>query len=480
MHNPSTTYSRKRGLFVALLITLVWVPLPHGGERFWEIGPVAIISFLLLAIWSLHQWRSKSELPTIITMNRVPLALLLLWLLYVLFQTIPLSPDWLAWLSPHSADLKNSVPFHSPYTATGLSIDPGSTLKEFIKYTSYVTLFFLSLVLTDTRKRLITLAATLFLTGTALTLYSLINHYGEGVISLNQSIPPWGDPWSEAVRGTFSHRNHFAGFLEITIPLGICLLLVSIKNFKAKLRPNNRSSNLLNFITSPRLLLLGAVILMIIALFDTASRGGTGAFFIAITGTAILFSLLKRRKVIATNNILAIISIALILPHMSAEGGLGDRLEERGFSPNGRDLMTTAITSIISDFPTFGSGAGTYPYIQHKYKNSELGVSPMSKRAHNDYLELICDQGIPGIFLLGTALFLFFLRIISGVRKRRDHLMRGLLFGSVTGITSIMLHAAFEFNFQIPANAIYFWVLVSIGILATTLESANHRREPVR
>ncbi len=477
LRKSSTGTPRNHALFRALLVLLIWAPFPHGGERFWEIGPIAVVSFLLLAIWSLQQWKSRSALPRIIIDNQTPLLLLLLWLVFILLQTISLPMDWLSELRPEISTNQGLGQFDGLNLVSALSIDPGSTLLELIKYASYSTLFFLTLVLTDTRKRLKELALTLFLTGLALSLYSLFNHYTKGALSLNESIPPWINHWDKATRGTFSHTNHFAGFLEMTISLGIGLLLA---NFKPLLKHANSQQvilSLIDFFMSLRTLHLLAILVMIVTLYLTASRGGNGAFVGSFLLVSVLFFILKKKS---SNRIWvfpSIVAVLLLASISSMGGGLPDRLTNHGFGPNGRDLMTTAVYEIATEFPIFGSGAGTYPYYQYRYKEPDLGTNPMSKRAHNDYLETLTDQGIIGTFLLGSSLLLFLFRILSGIRNRQDKFMQGLLFGSCIGVTSVLFHSLVEFNFRIPANAIYFWVLIAIGMLASSIDSerARHR-----
>jgi hypothetical protein len=48
--------------------------------------------------------------------------------------------------------------------------------------------------------------------------------------------------------------------------------------------------------------------------------------------------------------------------------------------------------------------------------------------------------------------------------------MRGLSFASIMGIVSIMIHSSVDFNLQIPANTMYFMVLLALGWVALYLE----------
>ena len=460
-----------KDLFIALLATLVWAPLPHGGERFWEIGPVAAVSFLLLAIWSFRQWRSNAPLPPVVRNNRLPLMLLVAWLLYVLFQAIPLPFDMLKSLSPHAAELKATVAFADAVPPDSLSIDPGSTLVEFIKYASYIALFFLALVLTDSRKRLTVLALTLFFTGLALSFYSIFNHYTNGLLSFNQPLPPWGAPGSRSVRGTYSQYNYFAGLLELTIPVGIGLVVAHVKPGPNRWSLRTIMTDVIDVLFSRLTVYLFFTGLMVSTLLLTTSRGGNGAFFISFLLITLYFMVSaptedsSNRRKLTVSFIIATIVVSAI----SSASLLTARLEKQGLQDSGRSLMWSSAYTIVSLYPIWGSGPGTYPQLQESYKNPRLGTSQMWKHAHSDYLELYSDQGTVGFTLLGLFVFFSFVTILSGIRKRRDPLELGLLFAAATGVLSSLIHATAELNFHLPANAIYFWILLAIGLVSSSM-----------
>jgi len=63
--------------------------------------------------------------------------------------------------------------------------------------------------------------------------------------------------------------------------------------------------------------------------------------------------------------------------------------------------------NLIKDFPTLGTGLGTYEYAFPKYKTIRRQV--LYNHTHNDYLELMSDTGITGFFIViaGAAYYLF-------------------------------------------------------------------------
>jgi hypothetical protein len=60
------------------------------------------------------------------------------------------------------------------------------------------------------------------------------------------------------------------------------------------------------------------------------------------------------------------------------------------------------------------------------------------------------------------------------IHETPGHVRSGALFASLTGMLAMLIHSLVEFNFQIPANALYFWVLAGTGLAATRLGHAEN------
>ena len=48
-----------------------------------------------------------------------------------------------------------------------------------------------------------------------------------------------------------------------------------------------------------------------------------------------------------------------------------------------------------------------------------------------------------------------------------------MLFGVNVATTALLIHGLVDFNFHIPANAAYFFVLLGLGMAATSVEPAG-------
>jgi O-antigen ligase len=464
-------YHVNRRTYNALLIIAFILPWPHGGEIMWQYLIFCISIFSLCVIYFVNSNNNQKNINNnslVFKSVKTPLILLGIWLLFQIFQAIPLPPYLTYGLSNI---VENKLTSNNWQT---ISIALNVTLIEIIKHASYITVFILTLLLVNTKQRILNLANTLFFSSAIIALYSLINHYSHGAFSIINSIPPWTIAWEKSTHGTFSYQNHYASFLTLTIPLAYGLIYS-----KTKKKPNYKINaynvtKVIGLIMSINGLYVVCCFLMIITLFKTASRGGNTIFIVSITITylCVLFQQKKSINEKLTKIGLLIISV-LVISVLVLTFGLSDslnkRLKEQGYTPNGRDLMHKTTLAIIQERPLVGTGAGTYPILQHKYKSPLLGNTSMSKRAHNDYLELLSNQGIIGFTLLASAIFLLFIRLLQGLKKIKNktninNKLYGLQVACFCSVLAIILHSIVDFNFHLPVNTIYFLLIFAIGI----------------
>lgn len=459
-------------VFIALLVTVFILPWPHGGEIVWQYLLFCISIFGLATIYFINTAKQNNiNRPfSALTNIKTPLVILGVWLLYQVIQVIPLPIN----LSNIAEQNLNSTNWQT------ISIAPNITLIEILKHTSYITVFVLALLLLNTKQRILILANTLFIGSAIIALYSLVNHYTHGAFDLVSSIPPWTISWERAAHGTFSYQNHYASFLTLTIPLGFGLIYANLKNNNKQVGSNNWGK-LIDLVSSINGLYLLCLFIMFTALFKTASRGGNSIFVIsmAITFVCVLLQQNKSKKEKTKHLLLLVLSLLTIGTALIASGitdSLTKRLESQGYNPNGRDLMHKTALAIIQERPLVGAGAGTYPALQHKFKSPLLGNSAMSKRAHNDYLELLSNQGVIGFSLLAMPTLWLYWLLFKGLRKtrsRRSANVNGLQIASFCSVTAILLHSLADFNFHLPVNAVYFYLVLAIGIQAQQLKSKN-------
>jgi O-antigen ligase len=129
--------------------------------------------------------------------------------------------------------------------------------------------------------------------------------------------------------------------------------------------------------------------------------------------------------------------------------------------------------------PILGVGLGAYETAFPIY--SESDGSLRVPQAHNEYLQVAADAGIVGILIALWFIVAIFRTVSRGVRSR-DPLLAGLALGSGGGIFAMLVHSMFDFNLQIPSNALLFLLLVAVAanVARKRRELRATRRRPRR
>ena len=266
--------------------------------------------------------------------------------------------------------------------------------------------------------------------------------------------------------GTYLNRNHFAGYICMVIPLAFGLLIsrftssglpVSMKRHAKAAEPQSY------FFTS--LLLAFVIMIMITALFLSLSRGGIITFSVSIIAFLIIIAV----KMFLTNRgkdigiILLVLSITFVFLIWIGLDPVLHRLSD--FSDPSRLIIYQDTINMAKDFPIFGTGLGTFPTIYRKYKT--LDNQFLYPHAHNDYLELLSDQGLAGFLIVMIGIVLFFWKIMPMWWKRRDPYVNGVVLGGICGIIAILVHSLVDFNLHIPANALFLSII--LGLICNTV-----------
>jgi len=283
--------------------------------------------------------------------------------------------------------------------------------------------------------------------------------FSESLIGIYQSIY-----LGELSTGTYINRNHFAGFIELTVFL---LIGYSLAQRNYELDKHDNKSYFKDLLSSDRIFKQITLILVIsfvaIALFTSQSRMAIFSFL----ATAVLMYLLIRRysRESPAERIIIAFGIFMTLCYVffiSFYPIIRRFVETIGEAP-GRTHIWKDSLRIVYDFPIFGTGLDTFRYIYPKYKTLE--IASRINFAHNDYIQLLVETGIIGFVLILIPLYILIrvsLQKISFYISNKDYFAAYIRLGALCGIFSILIHSLVDFNLHIPANAIYFSLLIGI------------------
>lgn len=435
----------ERSLIAALLVFLVLIPLPLGSNRLWAMASIAILVGVIGCAWGIGVWLGKIS-PSKAMKPGLPLFFLLLAVqLWVAIQ----------WLF-------------------GISADPAATALSLIQGVSYSLLFLLIISLFGSRKRLLWLLSVLVISGTLQAFYGTFmalsgfewSFFGEKVSG------------KSVATGTFINRNHFAGYIELTLACGIGVLMA--------LRSTDRWSwnSAIELVMGPKARLRLALVILVIALVMTHSRGGNVAFFSAMLAMSLIF--IVRNKENRRRNIFILLSLividTLVVSQYFGLERLKDRLVNTRFVDSVEvvevDHMPVEIVQkanqirgqvildaipLAMENPIVGQGAGAFEATYPQYADETVRLH--FDHAHNDFLQFFIEYGAIGSALLAVFVGWSFYYAMAALWQTRSLFRNGLGLGISMGIASLMIHSFSDFNLQIPANAITFIILCAVGVL---------------
>ena len=454
---------------------LLWLPIPFGSKPEWSVLLFAILTVALAIVWTISIATGRHDLNKPFYKAwpfHIGFILLIGWLW---LQQFPLPVDWVKGLSPkafeHYVNAYNAVGSAMPQRIS-LSLDPYGTYLSFWLTLGYWLLFSLVLGVVKTRAQLTALAWIIVIAGTfqaAFGAFSILSGLETLLLADKQS-------YRGVATGTFVNRNSFAGFLEMTLAVGIGLQISELGESR-RLRFRDHLIEFLSTLLSNKILLRTSLAVMVIGMIMSRSRMGNGAFFASLVITGLLYVICRRRltKGVAFLFIsLLAVDVAIVSQWFGLEQVI-DRIEQTSLNHESRPNVAQLTMDIIQDYPLTGTGAGSYYTALPEYHDgSWRGFYDL---AHNDLLQFPAEFGIPAYIILIAMVLLALWHGYQAMRLRKNPLMIGLGFGSFMGITAILIHSTVDFNLQIPANGAYFVVLMTLAIQARYLPSKRFCRK---
>ncbi len=127
-----------------------------------------------------------------------------------------------------------------------------------------------------------------------------------------------------------------------------------------------------------------------------------------------------------------------------------------------RSQVYAATGRMISDYPLLGVGLGSFASTFPVYRPSTITHQCSYEKAHNTYLEIAAEMGLPFAVLLGVFWIGIFAALMRGFIIRRRRYIYPAAGASVWLFAS--LHSFVDFPLQIPGHALA--VAAIIGVCA--------------
>ncbi len=387
-------YLSPRAFFGLILLIALLAGGVGGGQGFLPEHLLSLLG-LLLMVWSLCRVQI-SDAPIDRGLWLVPALVMVLPLL----QLIPLPPV-----------LANALPYrsvlHTDLALSGvtwgwhpLSLNPAAT--ERILWGSLVPVgLYLAVWQCDRlQQRWLAMAMLYFAVASALLGFWQLLAGPESVWYLYKVTNV-----GQAV-GLFANRNHLASLLAALLPVSAGLLADRIR----------RKMD----VSDPIVWALAvSMVILVLGVTATQSRAGFALLMLSVLATvAVLIGRGRGRlwfkrfktwmQVVGLVGALAIIQYTLL--------GLLARLEQDPLDDIRWTLVSRTL-SVAARFRGLGAGLGSFPEAYYHLGEVTADIPEVVNHAHNDYVELWLDGGVPAMLLVASMLSLIIYKVVVSIRN---------------------------------------------------------------
>ncbi|MFL6275641.1 MAG: O-antigen ligase family protein [Blastocatellia bacterium] len=431
---PGINGHLNKSIATGLMIAIAFTVLAHGAVEPWSLFIFECIMLALVALWAVKAIKDKQlhiEIPDL----ALPLAALTI---VGILQSFAITDR--------------------TGRTVSLSKDVGATRAAVIVLLFLLIGTLMSANFWTSRTRLLQLANFLTMFGLAVAVFSLVQHFAWN--GKFYWIRPTEAP---SPFGPFANHNHFAGLMELLIPIPLGLLLT--RAVRGEMRW------LYGF----------AALMMSLAVLASLSRGGMISLVASLAFIFLLGMRARRyrdarrgapsRLATLAGRIVIITTIGIVVTAGVFWIGADPIIErvtnrqaattdaQAGSFFNSRGWVWRDTLTMIRANPLTGVGLGAYDTAFSLYTASDGSLRV--PQAHNDFLQIVADCGIIGGLLALWFIVLLGRAIASGI-KARDALMAGMAIGCGASAFAMLIHSIFDFNLQVPANALLFLLLVAV------------------
>ncbi len=443
-------------LFLLAGFLLVFAPLMLGGNRPFPLLVLEITAVVGLAVlaWQGEAWAGLRSLPMTL---RLGIGLLVV---VPLLQLVPLPAGLWAQLpgrAPYAAALELAGPA-AVDAMRPLSIYPRATEYSWLVVLPCLAAFLITLTLAQARSRVKKLVVLFVAVAVCEALLGIIQLGAAAGSPLYLGNVHGGG----ASTGTYVNRNHFAALMAMALPSALVLWFLQTRTSKDQhgdeLRPHPRIRD--RWVATQIAFSL-PVLFLLVALLFSLSRGGIGAGLLAFSAASL--ALVGRARSFGSKFAFTMIGAGAIA--FAAYIGLTPVLER--FAPDnlslgfqGRAQIAAASVRAGLDFLPFGSGLGTFADVFRRYQVE--GLPGFVDHAHNDYAELFLELGVAGVAIVVLLAAAYAMRWLELARVWRERSLGHLQMAAGLGMLAMIVHGMVDFNFHIPANAVYFSFLAGV------------------
>jgi O-antigen ligase len=259
--------------------------------------------------------------------------------------------------------------------------------------------------------------------------------------------------------GPYVNRNHFAGLMELLVPVGLAVLI-----FHGVRRDLEFLVTLLTVIP------VGAI-------FLAGSRGGLVAFAFEIAFLAVIY-FVRKTGTIRWAPLLAFVLVLLSLLLWIGVGTVVGPLYRKTASDltlSRRRSMFIDTAHVFLKHPITGTGLGTLVDVYPLYDTAYDGK--LVDHAHNDYIEAASDLGLPGVLCGIAFLGLLAWQGFSILETPQSHFSTAYHAAALIACGGLLVHSFVDFNLHIPSNALIFLFQANLAVTVPLSQDRGTKRK---
>jgi O-antigen ligase len=401
---------------------LFFCPLAFGAVEPWAIFILQSVTTILFTVWMFAQMRADQ--PAI------------LW--------TPIFPPMLAFGALICIQLLPGISSYRRATYSGLLL-----------YVAYgLACFLITQTLTRTThiRKLATAAAVY---GTAVAMFAVLQSLSSNGKIYWLRTPRFGG-W---IYGPYVNHNHYAGLMEMLVPIPLVFAFSRYARGKERWAAASAAA------------FMGATI------FLSGSRGGMIAF--AVQVVIFLCFLFRERSggraafVMTTFLLVALVSIAWIGgSDVTARLSTINTSKHSELSNDIRFKINRDSLDMFGQRPILGWGLGTFETVYPQFRSFYTDL--LVDKAHNDYLQLLAETGVVGFAIMIWFLVAGFRAVWPKIRQWPSNVNGSVALVAVVGISGILVHSLVDFNLEIPANALLFYVLCAVAAIEPRFRNSRN------
>jgi O-antigen ligase len=405
-------------------------------EMLLELCAVATLGYFAL---TRRSWAPNME-------TRLALVLLGLALLLPLLQLVPLPPE--LWHRIPGRDTTAQLDQIMGWSMwRPLSLDVEGTIRCFLELLVPAAIFVGCICLRlQERIRLLGIVIAFALFSGLLGIAQLV---GGG------SLTPFPSSHTGYPVGLFVNRNHNAALLLIAIPLVGTLAAIQLLKGKQRLPVT--------------LVTVSAFVVLSIVVLGTTSRGGLLLLPLALASGLLL---LIRGQSAGQVRLPALVTLGATVAVLIYNGGVTRTLTRFSSLQDARLSYWHDIGWALKHYGLAGSGFGTFVPVFQSAESLESVVPQYINHAHNDFLEILLEGGLPAAFLILAFFVLIALALLRWSKSEKSAERPLVNLGAATAILLVLLFSLVDFPLRMPALSGPFALLFA-ALLPTRVSQVN-------